>query len=307
MAPCASRRDLFLHTVLVGTPCSTLSEGLRSFCSILAPHRTTPHRNCKSMAANAEFDTEMAKLFALNKVNLEIWSRLKAFAAPTTPSLPFVPLHRNYYGNSHVGWCVTCNSVPSLLLHDGRSCSCMTYHHEATSTPPNAFVCNTICSVSFRNHTITVQEQQTRTNMKSLAPFFPSSLNIFNDTLPSDHYFDLSNIIKKYEMLVPAKAMKFITQWKHALEEVQVVLGDLESVLMDSQSLNEQVRDIFQMPPNVSVQELKETQAGLRGNITLTVTKETLGSVVAFAQLIALHYDPPQIQKTKAKHQARKK
>lgn len=158
-----------------------------------------------------EGSSEISKLKAINKVNIEIWDRLQQYIQTETNAYRF-------------------NSI--------NSCSSVRLNFK------------TLQSVSF-NHScqsniLTFSKTTESIKVEPFDRFFEKNINFFNDTLPVASYFDLSSIIEKYDYLDKVKAGSLLNSWKKALEETQVYLGSLESKILDSLRLSKQAEEIFQ-------------------------------------------------------------
>jgi hypothetical protein len=79
----------------------------------------------------------------------------------------------------------------------------------------------------------------------SFASYFPKDINFFNDQLPTLEYFDLRNILEKYDYLDKSKSMNILVKWKKALEDVQQALGQYEIQILGIRQLNEKIENMF--------------------------------------------------------------
>jgi len=152
-------------------------------------------------------DTELRKLLALNTTNLDISKRL-------------IQHKTDFHNPSHfpVGGSPVTNEQ-------------LSYDVLQQVTFSNG-------QISFHTNTKTVQ-------LPVLTEFFPNTLNIFNDTLPTNTYFDLTGVINKYIMLNPARCNEVIALWKNALEKTQVALGQVESHIIEDLELTKSVYVMF--------------------------------------------------------------
>ena len=73
--------------------------------------------------------------------------------------------------------------------------------------------------------------------------------NLFNDALPSSSYLDLRPALTKYTLLDAKKVEPFATLWKNALEQVQVVLGALESQIVKVHNDEERIFSLLNIKP----------------------------------------------------------
>ena len=69
--------------------------------------------------------------------------------------------------------------------------------------------------------------------------------NIFNSTIPTNEYFDMSEVIEKYSCLNPTKVENIFEEWKTALELVQTKLGEVEQKIVDAEADSEKVIFFF--------------------------------------------------------------
>ncbi len=84
---------------------------------------------------------------------------------------------------------------------------------------------------------------------------FENVQNFFNDPLPTNVYWDLSEALGKILLLGDVQNQKrFFLQWKDALELVQVQLGQLESHMMEKCKLFDGIGQLFHFHSGHSVQ-----------------------------------------------------
>lgn len=143
------------------------------------------------MDKEQEFNIEIEKLSAINKLNVEIFNRINTLKK----------------GNDY-----------EYIIID---------------------------KISLKNNVISFNFKSKNIKSQSLNQYFQNEDNLFNDKLPSSEYFDLNNIILKYSMLNPKKALDVIIKWKKTLENVQIYLGKIETQITDEQKLTNKILQLF--------------------------------------------------------------
>jgi hypothetical protein len=138
----------------------------------------------------------LAKLQAINKVNLEIWERIAA--------------------------------IDSELQNE-------------------AYLVNveTLQSVHFSSHNLTLTFGTSQIKISPFTSIFTKKMNFFNDELPKRRYFDLTDVIDKYNYLDKSMIYELLMSWKVSLEECQQILGECETKIIEAQSLNTQVSQML--------------------------------------------------------------
>lgn len=185
---------------------------------------------------------EISKIKALNKVNLEIWNRL--------------PLAEQQYP------CM----IPSSqnALHAPKRSANMNYFLQFPST---------IGFIRFEPHPTDPTKRillVTKNWPKQLIKFdnlFPQEINLFKDELPTVVYFDLSDVIDKYELLDFSKpnVKSLIFKWKKCLEDVQEYLGSLERKVLDSKNFGQEAELLF---PRILGKDHPGIYYSLKGNMS---------------------------------------
>lgn len=166
---------------------------------------------------------EIKKLKAINSVNLEIWNRLQTYNTEQVTNT-----RRNQFQPFYV----------EDLADNAPQCS----------STPVVLGCECIQSVSFSSNSLQLHKATTQIRVASFSVWFPKKVNFFNDALPQNQYFDLSDVIDKYEFLDQKKSVAIIASWKKALEDVQEYLGSLETKYFDLLANTQEIEKIFKVP-----------------------------------------------------------
>eukprot|EP01127_Copromyxa_protea_P009138 TRINITY_DN2131_c0_g1_i1.p1 TRINITY_DN2131_c0_g1~~TRINITY_DN2131_c0_g1_i1.p1 ORF type:complete len:200 (+),score=23.46 TRINITY_DN2131_c0_g1_i1:28-600(+) len=90
-----------------------------------------------------------------------------------------------------------------------------------------------------------------KVKLRSFEPFF-EDINIFNMTLPTQHYFDLLPSVEKLRLLdftLPSN-QDLIRRWRESMEEIHLYLGDLETAMYEAHDMSQRVRMIFGLLEN---------------------------------------------------------
>lgn len=191
--------------------------------------------DCETSATMDRESLEIKKLKAINFVNLEIWNRLQTYNTEQVSN----PRRNQFFDqfteeNANNGHC---SNTPVVL-----NCEC-------------------IQSVSFSSNCLQLTKAITQILVESFSVWFPKKINFFNDALPQHQYFDLSDVIDKYEFLDQKKSVVIIASWKKALEDVQQYLGSLETKYFDLLSNTQEIEKIFRIPksqpPNLNSNQTK--------------------------------------------------
>jgi hypothetical protein len=99
--------------------------------------------------------------------------------------------------------------------------------------------------ITLKNNVISFFQETIKLDNINFTPCFDKVPNFFNDTLPVSSYFDMNNIILKYSMLNPKKALQVVAPWKTALEKIQVYLGVVEAHERERREISENILKLF--------------------------------------------------------------
>jgi len=174
----------------------------------------------QQVVASSSVSVELQKLLALNQINLEIWKRILAVST--------------FNSSSSASPLVSTPCIQEIRTSD-----------VATATIDNTILVKSLASVSFNGSQLQFTYTERPISLKPLAPFWKNITNIFNDRLPDKKYFDLSNILLKYELLDVSKCGHLFAQWKEALEEIQVSFGSVEQTINTQLELSSKVGKMF--------------------------------------------------------------
>ncbi len=113
---------------------------------------------------------------------------------------------------------------------------------------------------------------------------FENVQNLFNDPLPTNVYWDLSEALGKFLLLGDVQNQKrFFLQWKVALELVQVQLGQLESHMMEKCQLFHGIGQLFHFRAHHNVNSYAN-EVVISDAWTRRSTRIVLGFEVPFLQ-----------------------
>jgi len=101
--------------------------------------------------------------------------------------------------------------------------------------------------VSFAKNVLSFSTTSMVIPLPPLSVPFQNVNNLFKDVLPTTTYFDLSSVINSYELLNPSKSLAILQSWKVALEEVQVLLGNIETKMNDDLALSVKITAKFSL------------------------------------------------------------
>eukprot|EP01126_Amoeba_proteus_P023410 TRINITY_DN2352_c0_g1_i22.p1 TRINITY_DN2352_c0_g1~~TRINITY_DN2352_c0_g1_i22.p1 ORF type:complete len:258 (-),score=17.66 TRINITY_DN2352_c0_g1_i22:53-826(-) len=179
-----------------------------------------------------KFDEEISKLKALNKLNVEIYARLDTRS-------PFCSSCRRAVVKGRCQYCYHSGCVCVAPVGEGQCTRC--------SLPiPSTWITDSVSYVQLHGTQLLVNvEPRTIAKPKFVSHF--ESINLFNDPLPNLGYNCMERVIVKYEMLHHQKALSLVQKWKKALEDIQVVLGELESQRQTSSEQIDVVLKLCQM------------------------------------------------------------
>ncbi len=169
------------------------------------------------MESNNSFDIDLIKIKSINKINLEIFNRLKQKNIITNNTLIFKNIKSISFNNET-------NQQNSHVQYNRRNVMLNAMGGQI-NTQKNQLICY------FTSASI---------NIPNFSSCF-DNINFFNDKLPNYEYFDLDDIISKYEMLNPSKALPVIIKWKDALEKIQVSLGKIETEINENTRVQQQI------------------------------------------------------------------
>lgn len=199
-------------------------------------------------------NTEIAKLKAINKVNIEIWNRLDSYGDLQSQQVKSYMDEQQFFGP---------------LINSPKRAN--RQHLQF----------NTISSVTFQSNQLYFYRSTETISIESMSVHFPKEINFFNDALPDTAYFDLSYVIDKYDYLDKSKSVSLLSSWKKALEDVQTYLGNLERKALDLLSLTQQVEEIFfpkqnqsKVGPKVEKKNIRDDRSQFRqkGNRNVSLT-----------------------------------
>jgi hypothetical protein len=217
-----------------------------------------------------KFDEEMRKVKALNKLNVEIYTRLGEGKVSCNACRQLISAPAD-----GVGHCQHCGT-------NSRFCACdvpqaaaqpqqLTFGFGMPVPPTTPLVQCARCRKSMPSWITTsvsyVQLSGTQLLVKVEQRAIPKpnfysqfeSINFFNDPLPILGYRCMERVIEKYEMLHPQKALSLIEKWKKALEEIHVILGELESQHQNSSEKIDVVLELCLMDSSQSTAQLSQT------------------------------------------------
>jgi hypothetical protein len=125
-----------------------------------------------------------------------------------------------------------------------------------------------VMRITFDGKTLSTFRNLYVVNMKhSFAHYFPSSINFFNDQLPTTAYFDLEPILDKYDFLNKTKSGKVLKEWKAALEAVQKELRGMEATMMTDARLNKKFEKLFLKKGNITNPSLNPVKRESTGGV----------------------------------------
>eukprot|EP01091_Cochliopodium_minus_P010552 TRINITY_DN281_c0_g2_i1.p1 TRINITY_DN281_c0_g2~~TRINITY_DN281_c0_g2_i1.p1 ORF type:complete len:386 (+),score=127.86 TRINITY_DN281_c0_g2_i1:27-1184(+) len=119
--------------------------------------------------------------------------------------------------------------------------------------------------------------------------------NLFKDKLPTNQYYDLTNILDKYKnYLVPKSQIEYFTSWKETLQNVQHYLGNIEGETKITAST---IKEIFKVPKDESVIRLKrkeernflEVQAL---NFDIDCSRKKIEDILEIREFVYRFYEP---------------
>jgi len=211
-------------------------------------------------------DNEVQKLLEINQTNLEIWDRLNSIVIRRNDAPAPKKTHGAMEGDNARGM-ITPKKIQVAQDYD-------------------------IMLVGFEQRAEEKDLIVTTKSMKqpNFKAFKPPKLNMFNDTLPSDSYFDLSKVINKYAMLRPERCGDVIAQWKKALEAAQVTLRTIESQRIQYQQLAVEGCKLLSVPFPLPTGPLriKCKQAEDVTNVDCRLTISSLSSLVRLKSILTL-------------------
>jgi len=138
---------------------------------------------------------------------------------------------------------------------------------------PSRLVYFTISCVSFQNCCLAIVEEKNRVQLEDVSCVFVGA-NVFNDTLPSFVYVDLTGVISKYELLTASRAGPLLQKWKTALEHLIVYYGRTEQQIMERLDTSNKIKKLLQIPAGTN-QKVYQHNPSFELSFKLVVSTET--------------------------------
>lgn len=202
-----------------------------------------------SSVMESSANIELEKVHAINRVNVEIWNRIIEYGQ-IDDDVKITPIFDDLSRQQLDSLQLILQQYRSLVTRSPNSVSSITQLepiqqsiNQTLQTQRSSFGTSGKKEVNMKIEKIvkvslTAQSNQpmsassqsffnitktiVRIKCELLANFFPKEINFFNDSLPQYHYFDLTEILEKYNYLFPTKSAPLLQGWKIALEKVQV-------------------------------------------------------------------------------------
>jgi hypothetical protein len=147
-----------------------------------------------------------------------------------------------------------------------------------------------LTTVTFTKDCLSMVLKNEQLVLTPLQTFFKDVTNLFQDKLPDTEYFDLKDVIKKYEQ---SHDLKTVTSWKSALKQMYFYFQALEKQITEGLSKLEQVKKMFTIPEDCYVVKFTSKNKIKELSLSFSIDCNTeFHRLVEWQQILIRYYTP---------------